>query len=234
MIMQKFTSAHTNFAKVPFLGKPSEMAAGFFVSQSPVENKAEFLRDAWSRAGLGSKTPIYLKQVHSGVVVKLLNGNIPTPIPTGDAVITDSREAFIVIQVADCLPILFFDAERKLIAGAHAGWKGSFLGIAPEVVRQLAGLGSRMENLRVWLGPSIHSCCYQVDVERSVLFPSRGGAASHIDLVSLNRQLLEEAGLVSENIFIDPRCTVCSAEQFPSYRRDGPKAGRIFACIALK
>ncbi len=210
------------------------MVVGFFVSKTPVESKAEFLRAAWAQAGFESKTPLYLKQVHSGSVVQFLNGARPAQVPTGDAVLTDSKDAFVVIQAADCLPVLFFDPLKKLIAGAHAGWKGSLLGIVPQVVHRLAHLGSHPENLKIWLGPSIRSCCYEVDVERSVLFPHRVDGGRHIDLVSFNQELLESAGVPKQNIFIDPRCTACSPEGLPSYRREGEKAGRIFACLALR
>lgn len=222
------------FEHVSVLGKPSEVPAGIFVSKKPVESKGEFLRTAWAQAGFEPKMPVYLKQVHSGTVVRFLNGERPMQVPTGDAAITDSKDLFLVIQVADCLPVLFFDPARKLIAGAHAGWKGSLLGIVPEVVRQVVLFGSRVENLRIWLGPSIHSCCYEVDVERSAMFPRSPDSPRHIDLLAFNRQLLREAGVRAENIFEDERCTACSAEKFPSYRRDGKKAGRIFACLALK
>jgi YfiH family protein len=177
--------------------------------------------------------PLYLKQVHSGTVVQFLNGHLPAQVATGDAIITDSKHAFIVIQVADCLPVLFFDPVKKLAAGAHAGWKGSLLSISTRVVHQLGQLGSRPNDLRVWLGPSIRSCCYEVDVERAVLFPRSAGSGRHIDLVSFNLKLLEDVGVRKEAVHIDPRCTACSAEQFPSYRREGREAGRIFACLAL-
>ena len=232
--MQKIISMKTGFNPINVLGKPSEVAAGFFVSKTPVENKAEFLRGVWTEAGFVPKVPLYLKQVHSGTVVQFLNGNIPAQVPTGDAIITNSRDACIVIQVADCLPVLFFDPEKKLAAGAHAGWKGSLLGIVPKVIHPLVGLGSRPENLKIWLGPSIRSCCYEVDVERSVLFPLRADAERNIDLVSFNRQLLDEAGIRKENVFIDPRCTACAPEEFPSYRREGEKVGRIFVSLTLK
>lgn len=222
------------FTPVGVLGKGSEVTAGYFVSKTPVENKAEFLRSAWQQAGFQPKTPLYLKQVHSNAIVQFLNGNIPAQVPTGDAVTTNSKDAFIVIQVADCLPVLFYDPEKKLAAGAHAGWKGSLLGIVTRVVYQLGQLGSRPENLRVWLGPSIRACCYQVDVERAVLFPSREDSGRHIDLVSFNLKRLEEVGVRKESIVVDPRCTACAPEEFPSYRRDGENAGRIFACLALK
>ena len=232
--MQKTASMKSAFSPVDVLGKPSEVLAGFFVSKTPLDNKAEFLKAARAQAGFESKVPIYLKQVHSGMVVQFLNGALPAQVPTGDAIITDSENAFIVIQVADCLPVLVYDPAKRIIAGAHGGWKGSLLGIVPLVVHQLAGLGLRPENLKIWLGPSIHACCYEVGVERSVLFPRRSDSERHIDLVSFNRQLLEKAGVRKENILIDPRCTACASEEFPSYRRNGQKAGRIFACIALK
>jgi len=232
--MQKIASEKSTFNPVEVLGKPSEVLAGFFVSAAPVENKGEFLRTAWTQAGLGTKTPLYLKQVHSAAILQVLDGNRPTQIPTGDAIITNSKTAFLVIQVADCLPVLVFDPRKKLIAGAHAGWKGSLLGIVPEVVRQLFLRGSSAEDLRVWLGPSIRACCYEVDVERAILFPRRPDFKRHIDLVSFNQELLENAGVRKENIFVDSRCTACSAEPFPSYRREGKGTGRIFACLALK
>ncbi len=232
--MQKAVSMKAGFTPVEVLGGGSEVIAGYFISRTPVENKAGFLRAGWTQAGLEPTTPIYLKQVHSGRVVRLLNGDKPAQVPTGDAIITDSKNGFIVIQVADCLPVLFYDPEKKLVAGAHAGWKGSLLGIVPAVVRQMVQLGSQVENLQVWLGPSIRSCCYEVDVERSVLFPRRADAERNIDLVFFNRQLLEEVGIRKENVFIDTRCTACSPEALPSYRRDGEKAGRIFVSLALK
>jgi len=222
-----------NFVSVGVLGKPQEVRAGFFVAGTRVENKAEFSRLAWTRAGFEPKTPLFLKQAHSGTVVQVLNGHVPSHAPAGDAIITDSKNAFLVIQVADCLPVLFFDPLNKLVAGAHAGWKGSLLGIVPAVVQKLVCLGSRPEQVRIWMGPSIRACCYEVDVERAVLFPRKNDSKRCIDLVSFNLKSLVAAGVRKESVFIDRRCTACSGEAFPSYRREGKKAGRIFACLAL-
>ncbi|MGH8005303.1 MAG: peptidoglycan editing factor PgeF [Limisphaerales bacterium] len=231
--MQKTIPMKTGFNPIEVLGNLQEVTAGFFVSKTPVENKAEFLRAAWAKAGFEPKAPLYLKQVHSGMAVQFLEGSLPSQVPVGDAIITDSKNTFLVIQVADCLPVLFYDPVKKLAAGAHAGWKGSLLDIISQVVQQLAQRGSRVEDLRVWLGPSIRSCCYEVDVERAVLFPRKPVSGRNIDLVSFNLLLLEEAGLRKENVFTDPRCTACSPESFPSYRREGNQTGRIFACLAL-
>jgi len=231
--MQKTSLKVADFFPTETLGESSDILAGFFLSKVPVEKKEEFLRAAWAQAGFPAKVPLFLKQVHSGIVHTFVGDNFPASAPPGDAIITNSKEAFIVIQVADCLPILFFDPVTKLIAGAHAGWKGSLLGIACMVVRKLAEGGSNLADLRIWFGPSIRACCYEVDIERSTLFPRRNGSERHIDLVGFNRQLLEGLGIPSASIHIDPRCTACSPEKLPSYRREGEKASRIFAFIAL-
>jgi hypothetical protein len=215
------------------LGKSAEVKAGFFVSRTPLEKKEEFLRAAWKTAGFPERRPVFLKQIHSGIVHTFLNGSLPTSVPTGDAIVTDSKEVFLVIQVADCLPVLIYDPVKKIIAGAHSGWKGSLLGLAKRTVEKMAELGSKPRDLLAWLGPSIQSCCYEVDVERAVLFTRRQDQPRFIDLALFNRRLLVGAGLEGRNIITDWRCTVCGAENLPSYRREGKRAGRIFAYAAL-
>ncbi len=231
--MEKASFKTIDFFPTEALGKSADILAGFFLSKTPVEKKEEFFRTAWAQAGFPAKLPLFLKQVHSGIVHTFDHANFPASAPPGDGIITHSKEAFIVIQVADCLPVLLFDPVKKRIAGAHAGWKGSLLGIAQTVARKLVHLGTNPSDLRIWFGPSIHACCYEVDIERSVLFPRRNGSERYIDLVSFNRRLLEEAGVKPQAIQVDSRCTACSAEKLPSYRREGKKAGRIFAFIAL-
>jgi YfiH family protein len=215
------------------LGQPADVKAGFFVSKTPVENKTEFLQAAWNAAGFAERRPVFLKQIHSGIIHTFTSGSPPASPPTGDAMVTDSRDFFLVIQVADCLPVLIFDPVKKRVGGAHCGWKGSLLGLAKRTVEKLAGAGSNPKNMRVWFGPSIRSCCYEVDVERSVLFPHHKDKPRNIDLEEFNRRLLLEAGIEGRNLAIDPRCSACGSEKLPSYRREGKAAGRLFAYAAL-
>src|SRR3972149_6750088 len=59
-----------------------------------------------------------------------------------DALITNQIGLAITIQTADCLPILIWDANRKVVAAVHAGWRGSLKEIAPKTVfRMQAGFG---------------------------------------------------------------------------------------------
>src|SRR2546423_10788559 len=80
-----------------------------------------------------------------------------------DALATDVPGQAIVTYHADCFPLLFLDSGRGVIAGAHAGWRGSLAGVAIQTVQALhLAYGSEPEQLDVLIGPGICARCYQV------------------------------------------------------------------------
>ncbi len=84
----------------------------------------------------------------------------------GDALITDRPGLLLSVQVADCLPILLADPERKVVAAVHAGWRGTAKRIAEKAVgamRQEFGVDPK--KLRAAIGPGVHACCYEVGRE---------------------------------------------------------------------
>jgi len=105
------------------------------------------------------------------------------------------------------------------------------------------GSGVARAALVAGIGPHVGPCCYEVDapvVEAlrrrfgrdldPVLAPSRRGGAGHVllDLGALARAALLRAGLAAGAIgAAAAHCTRCDADRFPSYRRDGPGAGRV-------
>lgn len=83
------------------------------------------------------------------------------------------------------------------------------------------------------LGPSIRSCCYQVDEARAELFRSRWGEKSvirrddqdgqarpYLDLLQANISLLADAGV--EDLRVVDECTYCNTDH-GSFRREGPE-----------
>src|SRR5690606_28238022 len=44
--------------------------------------------------------------------------------PRGDALVTDRPGIALGVLAADCGPVLYADAEARVIGAAHAGWKG--------------------------------------------------------------------------------------------------------------
>jgi len=80
----------------------------------------------------------------------------------GDALITDVKNIAIGILTADCVPILIYDKNRKIISAIHAGWKGAYKGITNKVVKFLIKKGSDPEDLIVAIGPCISKKNYEV------------------------------------------------------------------------
>ena len=84
----------------------------------------------------------------------------------GDALITDCPGFLLSVQVADCLPILLADPERRVVAAVHAGWRGTAKRIAEKAVGTMRQeFGCDPQKLRAAIGPGIHVCCYEVGRE---------------------------------------------------------------------
>jgi len=85
---------------------------------------------------------------------------------TGDALITNQPGRLLAVQVADCLPILLADPERRVVAAVHAGWRGTLAGIVKKTVgRMRQEFGSDPKRILAAFGPGIHRCCYEVGRE---------------------------------------------------------------------
>jgi YfiH family protein len=176
-----------------------------------------------------------LKQVHGAALV--------TPPwdapPTADAAGAEAPGDRIGIQTADCLPILFADPMRRLVAAAHAGWRGTALQIGVTAIDWLVARGSRVEDLRVALGPCIGACCYEVGDELRAQFAAEdqpffvvaGGPQPHLDVRGINERQLLARGVRQANIAHVAECTRCHPELYHSYRRDGATGGRMISWV---
>src|SRR6202521_635316 len=91
-----------------------------------------------------------------------------------DALATDVPGQAIVTYHADCFPLLFLDTSRGVVAGAHAGWRGTLAGVATKTVQALhLAYGSEPDELDVLIGPGICARCYQVGREVAEQFAAR-------------------------------------------------------------
>jgi YfiH family protein len=193
-------------------------------------------------AALGlDRMPIrWARQVHGAVAVTVLEDGTPGEARDAgecDALATDRPDVALVVQSADCVPILL--AAPGAVAAAHAGWRGTEKNVAGAAVKALSGLGSAPGRLRAWLGPSIRPCCYEVGGEVAARFAGsfvRAGCGGRyrLDLAAVNAAQLEAAGVLRQAIAVHPACTKCGGGEFASYRRDGRRAGRMIALVARR
>lgn len=174
----------------------------------------------------------YMNQVH-GNNIEIVTKNSPRLIDNCDGIITKEKNLTLMVMVADCIPILFFDKVLGVIAAVHAGRNSTFLRIVEVAVNKMKKeFFCNVENIEVILGPSIQKCCYEVNKELANIVKESFGNqfvnGRYIDLQGINKKLLEDLGI--RNITISNICTKCSNESFYSYRLE-KDCGR-FAALA--
>ena len=117
------------------------------------------------------------------------------------------------ILTADCAPVVI--ASHGSIAVLHAGWRGLVAGVVDVGVESLGDVKA------AWVGPCIHSCCYEVGPEVTEAFSERGlpvAGPRRVDPAQGAAAALRNAGI--ENVAVAEDCTHCTPGFF-SYRRDG-------------
>ena len=80
----------------------------------------------------------------------------------GDALITNVKNIAIGVLTADCVPILIYDKNLKVISIIHAGWKGAYIGIIKKVIRFIINYGSNAKDLIAVIGPGISQKNYEI------------------------------------------------------------------------
>lgn len=149
--------------------------------------------------------------------------------PQADAVVTNKPGITLGVLTADCLPILMADAEHRIIAAVHAGWKGAFDGVIEAALAAMHQLGADNRYISASIGPAIAQASYEVggefharfiqqNIENERFFMISKRAGHHLfDLKSYAKQRLERAGIPQINILANDTCF--EEDAFFSFRR---------------
>src|SRR5690606_20457407 len=106
------------------------------------ENRARVVQALSERAVLAG-----LYQVHGDRCVILDEGSDPAARPEADAMVTATPHIMLGILTADCVPVLFHDAQAGVIGAAHAGWKGALAGVTDSTLAAMEQLGARRDQI---------------------------------------------------------------------------------------
>lgn len=170
-----------------------------------------------------------------------------------DALMTNVPDVLLTSFYADCVPLYFYAPDAGAVALAHAGWRGTVGEIARETVEAMkAEYGVKPDELIAAIGPSIDSCCYEVDgmvigevagvlaklgLEQSskqlCLQPKENGKA-YLNLKEINRQIMIKAGILPSRIELSNWCTGCRRDLFFSHRMEGGRTGRMASWIGIR
>ncbi len=188
-----------------------------------------------------------LRQVHSSEVVTVTRDSDPERLPMADGMVTKLHGVALVIESADCYPVLLEDATAGVIAAAHCGWRGTAGQILANVVEAMLAQGARPERIRAALGPGISGAQYAVGADVLARFagagfpesaylerpggPSRSGIEQFfVNLRRANTWVLSEAGVSEDQIWASAQSS--TDEAFFSHRRDHGQTGRMWSVIA--
>jgi polyphenol oxidase len=128
-----------------------------------LENRRKFFH----AIGAEKMRPVTLRQIHSDIAHHA-NSSVAAAkdAPQGDALFTRGPGLLLVVQTADCIPILLADTKRRAIAAIHSGWRGTLRRIAAKTLgRMHMEFGTQPEDVIAALGPGIGRCCYEVGSE---------------------------------------------------------------------
>lgn len=102
-------------------------------------------------------------QIHSPDVVTVTGPINQDEPPKADALVTDRQNILLAVQTADCVPVLFVDAQAGVAGAAHSGWKGAFTGINEATIAAMEALGADRSRIACAIGPCIAQKSYEVD-----------------------------------------------------------------------
>jgi len=157
-----------------------------------------------------------------------------------DALISNQKGVVLTILTADCVPILLYDAEKKVVAAVHAGWRGTKAKIVAKTVKKMQEVfGCEPQNILAGVAPSIGRCCYEVGEEVAEHFFTDTdsfdvkGEKYMLDLPLINKKQLLDEGLLEKHIEMSGICTACEVERFFSYRKEQGCSGRFMSMIGI-
>ena len=232
------------------VGECSSMNLSFNRNDSR-ENVLENYNRLCNAVGISTKNLVLSQQTHTNNVITVTakhrgTGVTLPPFSDVDGLITNEPNVALVTQYADCTPLLFCDPVKKVIATSHAGWRGTVKEIGKVTIEKMVKeFGCSAKDIIVGIGPCIAQCCYEVDepvyseflkisyLKLGNIFTEKSNGRYMLNLVEANKQILEHAGILFENMDLSDICTCCNSEDLHSHRATAGRRGNLAAIIQL-
>ncbi|WP_413380024.1 peptidoglycan editing factor PgeF [Alkalihalobacillus sp. 1P02AB] len=210
-----------------------------------IAEKLDFPTEFW----VGSE------QVHEATIQKVTKNDcskgalsFDSALKNTDGLYTADANVLLTSLYADCVPLYFWSEKRRLVGLAHAGWKGTVLGIGEKMIqRWVEDEEVAITDIHVAIGPCISQAAYEVDSSVIEKITEHFGQKRmeevtiqtdkehyQLDLRLLNFFNLIDQGLKKEQILVSTYCTLNDESLFFSHRRDNGKTGRLMSFIGRK
>jgi len=186
-------------------------------------------------------------QTHSSDVVVVDKAWSTINRPKADAMVTNVQGVALGILTADCVPVLFVDRGKGVIAACHAGWRGAVGGVIENTILAMEKLGANRRYIHAALGPCIWQNSYEVGPEFVQTFlqkntdnskyfvPSSRSEHFLFDLPGYVEAKMRHFGVAS--VEASPGDTAAEPDRFFSYRRSflrqEQRGGSLISVIVL-
>lgn len=177
---------------------------------------------------------IFMHQIHQVNIVKIDENNInmyggrEKVVENTDALITNLKNVPLVVQTADCAPVIVYCDKTKSIGAIHSSWKGTRDKIVPKTIElMIKEYNADPSKMYVYIAPYIALKNYEVGEEVAVHFNNKTMINDrwHFDNGLEIRDQIINLGVLEDNIEISSLNTY--DKEFYSYRRDGVQIGRM-------
>ena len=149
-----------------------------------------------------------MNQTHSDVVTFVKSPRVYE----SDGIYTEKPKLGLVVQTADCMPILLIDKKR--IGAIHSGWRGLKNNIVEKAIKKFD-----VNQLSISIGPHAQSCCYEIKEDVKKYFNDYTEVRDDMFFLNMSqvlKDLSEEQGFQLE---ISSICTICNSS-YNSYREN--------------
>lgn len=226
------STRHGGVSPAPF----ASLNLGKSTADAP-ENVAENRRRFCAALGFEPGQMAWSHQTHDD---QILHVAAPGGAAGFDAMVTSGRGILLTVSVADCTPILIFDAKTEAVAAVHAGWRGTAAGLVFKTLRHMAGaFGTRPADCFAYVGTCIDECSFEVGEDVAAHFADdfkrfdAGRGKFFVDLKQANAAQLLDFGLPPAHLEISPYSTVLDNADYFSHRAERGTTGRMLAAIGL-
>lgn len=165
-----------------------------------------------------------------------------------DGLITNVPGLCLTTLYADCVPLYFVDPVHKAIGLSHSGWRGTVGKMGQVTLQKMQEeYGTNPSDVIAAVGPSICQDCYEVSEDVilefqkqfdqkywDVLYYKKANEKYQLNLWKANEIVLEEAGILKQNIAVTNVCTCCNGEMLFSHRASKGKRGNLAAFMMIK
>jgi len=182
--------------------------------EGPIKNLESELTALFAAAGFPMVDAVQAEQPH-GNRAQAVYTPLGIRVPDVDALATSVPRMPLIVRVADCGAVFFYDPVKQVIALAHSGRRGTEGNIVKETIACLRETyDTNPKNLIVQLGPCIRPPHYEIDFAAEIEKQARACGVQHY----------YDCGI----------CTASNLERYYSYRAEKGETGRMWAVLMIE